>query len=514
MTNDQYFFFFPKIDEKKNGLIFALLKRAKILHEQLNIQPIIVTTDFDRNLAQNYWQLISNNLTPAETKYLNLYGYFQGTSLRLAHPRITITNNEKFNQNIKLSQHPESFDRRFHDQQNKNIIYEVYRDEQPVLRHINTFQNGVKNGRLIYDTYGYLSCIQVISPTTQFISTEIYYHVYGHPVIIKNYQTNSEGKSIVSNILLMNEQGVIDEIFDSEEQLIQYWFLKIHQQYANSLIYIFIDRAIHSFDLLRKVKQKNMRLIGTIHASHLNGSDILKSTINRHYRGYFKYHHDLDALVVLTEKQKEHITRRFDIENKLFVIPHIYEKNIEPAQFEERDSLFCLTVARYDKAKNLDSLIRIFKDVVEQLPNAYLHIYGFGPERDFLQNEIKKHNLEDHIKLMGYTENTDQLYKKASLFLFSSRSEGFGMAILEALCHGCPSISYDINYGPSDMIKHEENGYLIPFENEKLFSEKMILLLKDHKKRQAFSEAAYTSTQLSDHKLFADKWKTLFQEIR
>lgn len=137
-------FLFPQNRWKKNGLIFALLKRAKILHEQLNIQPIIVTTDYDRNLAQNYWRLISNNIAPAETKYLNLYGYFQGTSLRLTHPRITITNKEKFNWNIKQSQQPESFNRRFHDQQNKNIIYEVYRDEQPVLRHINTFQNGIK----------------------------------------------------------------------------------------------------------------------------------------------------------------------------------------------------------------------------------------------------------------------------------------------------------------------------------------------------------------------------------
>ncbi|MFX8354905.1 glycosyl transferase, partial [Acinetobacter baumannii] len=50
----QYFFLFPKIDQKKNGLVFALLKRAKILNEQLGISPTIITTEYDRSLAENY----------------------------------------------------------------------------------------------------------------------------------------------------------------------------------------------------------------------------------------------------------------------------------------------------------------------------------------------------------------------------------------------------------------------------------------------------------------------------
>lgn len=83
----EYFFLFPKIDEKKNGLVFALLKRAKILNEQLSIDPIIVTTDYDRYLAKNYWSLISSQLAPASIGYLNLYGDLQGTHLRLSSPQ-------------------------------------------------------------------------------------------------------------------------------------------------------------------------------------------------------------------------------------------------------------------------------------------------------------------------------------------------------------------------------------------------------------------------------------------
>jgi len=509
----QYFFLFPKIDQKKNGLVFALLKRAKILNEQLGISPTIITTDYDHSLAENYWSLITTNLAPTSIGYLNLYGDFQGTHLKLANKKIHNPTVEMFNSNILKTIIPFTYNQRFHDKNNKNYLYEIRQNDSPTLSYVNTFKKGVKTGRIIYDSYGYLSCIQVINPENQMIITETYYHTEGYPVIIKNYQLNEKNKNIVSNIFLLNKQGVIDEIFDTESQLIQYWFLKISQLYKNDLMYILIDRAIHFYEPLREIKQENMRFIGTIHATHLNGPDIQNSTINRHYRSYFKYSNELDALVILTERQKQHIQQRFGMEGKLFVIPHIYEKTVDHVNFSNRDPMFCLTIARYDKAKNLDSLIRIFKKVVEVIPNAYLNIYGFGSEYNFLQSQIDEHQLNNHIKLMGYNEDTDALYNKASLFLFSSRSEGFGMAVLEALCHGCPVVSYDIDYGPSDMINHDENGYLITFQDEELFAQKVISLLKDEQKRLKLSENAYACTQLTDQKQFAQKWQSLFQAI-
>lgn len=510
----QYFFLFPKIDEKKNGLVFALLKRAKILHERLGIDPIIITTDFDRALAKNYWNLISTDLAPSTIGYLNLYGDLQGTPLRLAEKKHHIHEKKMFNENVLNMQISNTFNQRFHDFSNKNYLYEIRQEESPTLRYVNTFQKGIKNGRLIYDSYGFLSCIQIISPSSQTVITETYFHTKGHPVIIKNYQLNEKNKNTLINIFLLNENGVITEVFDKEAQLIQYWFLKISKSYQNDLMYILIDRAIHFFEPLQKIKQKNMRFVGTIHATHLNGSDIYKSSINRHYRGYFDNSDALDALVILTEHQKDHIQKRFGLDKKLFVIPHIYEKPIDHVNHSQRDPQFCLTIARYDKAKNLDSLIRIFKQVIEEVPNAYLNIYGFGSEQNFLQNEIDHHKLNSHIKLMGYNENTDSLYNKASLFLFSSRSEGFGMAVLEALCHGCPVVSYNIDYGPSDMIQDDTNGFLIPFQDETLYAEKVISLLKDQHKREQFSQAAYACTHLTDQQKFAQKWQALFDAIQ
>ena len=55
---------------------------------------------------------------------------------------------------------------------NKNYLYEIRQKDSPTLRYVNTFQQGIKNGRLIYDSYGHLSCIQTISLETQTVITE------------------------------------------------------------------------------------------------------------------------------------------------------------------------------------------------------------------------------------------------------------------------------------------------------------------------------------------------------
>ena len=117
----QYFFLFPKIDQKKNGLVFALLKRAKILNEQLGISPTIITTEYDRSLAENYWSLIATNLAPPSIGYLNLYGYFQGTHLKLANKKIHDPMVEMFNSNILKTIIPFTYNQRFHDKNNNPV---------------------------------------------------------------------------------------------------------------------------------------------------------------------------------------------------------------------------------------------------------------------------------------------------------------------------------------------------------------------------------------------------------
>ncbi len=509
----KYFFLFPKISEKKTGLVFALLKRVKILSKQLGITPILITTDYDHSLAKNYWSLISNNLINPNIEYINLYGEIQGTLLEKTLQKKHHKENKMFNNQIDFQTFPTSFNKKYQDSDNNKYFYEIWENDNSSIKYINTFQNNIKSGRLIYDSLGYLSCIQTINPINQIVSSETYYHVNGYPVLIKNYELDENNNKILSNIFKLNKDGLIVEVFSTEQQLIQYWFSKYTDKFKKSILYITIDRAIHFYEPIRKIKKENMRIIGTIHATHLNGPDILKSSINLHYRNYFEFSEELDALVILTEKQKNHIQERFGLEKKLFVIPHIYEENIIKNLYADRDPFFCLTIARYDKAKNLDSLIRVFRKVVCEVPKAYLHIYGFGSEQSFLQEEIDKYNLNKNIQLMGYEEDTKSLYNKASLFLFSSRSEGFGMALLEAICHGCPSISYDIDYGPSEMIKHDENGYLIPFNDENYFAQKIISLLNDRIKREYFSQSAYNCKQLYDHELFAKKWFELFEKI-
>lgn len=101
-----------------------------------------------------------------------------------------------FNSNILKTIIPFTYNQRFHDKNNKNYLYEIRQNDSPTLSYVNTFKKGVKTGRIIYDSYGYLSCIQVINPENQMIITETYYHTEGYPVIIKTINSTKRIKTL------------------------------------------------------------------------------------------------------------------------------------------------------------------------------------------------------------------------------------------------------------------------------------------------------------------------------
>ena len=108
---------------------------------------------------------------------------------------------------------------------------------------------------------------------------------------------------------------------------------------------------------------------------------------------------------------------------------------------------------------------------------------------------IKKKGLQNNVFLKGYESKINRLYKEYALFVLTSRNEGMGMVLVEALKAGLPVISFDIKCGPSDVIVDGVNGYLIePFNIEKM-SEKINMLIKNVVKREEFSANAESTLE-------------------
>lgn len=124
-----------------------------------------------------------------------------------------------------------------------------------------------------------------------------------------------------------------------------------------------------------------------------------------------------------------------------------------------------LAVGRLGEEKGFDVLIQAFAEIASLQIEWHLVIVGEGSERKKLEQLVGQLGLDDRISLPGRTDNVSAWYQQADLFVLSSRFEGFPNALLEAMAHGVPAVSFDCQTGPSDIIQNGVNGMLVAPEN-------------------------------------------------
>ena len=100
----------------------------------------------------------------------------------------------------------------------------------------------------------------------------------------------------------------------------------------------------------------------------------------------------------------------------------------------------------------LDYLIDVIKKISEEVPKLRVTIIGDGPSHNWLKAEIERTGLGEKVNLLGTTDNVYQFYGRASVMVQTSRWEGFGMTILEAMSCGIPVVAFH-NYGPDEIIR-------------------------------------------------------------
>lgn len=165
-----------------------------------------------------------------------------------------------------------------------------------------------------------------------------------------------------------------------------------------------------------------------------------------------------------------------------------------------------IAVGRLEYQKGFDILVKLFKEVSELGVN--LDIYGVGSEENKLKRIIKSHNIKN-IKLKGKTNNIKEEYLKSDFLVMTSRFEGFGMVLVEAMECGLPCISFDCPTGPSDIIKHGFNGYLVNLGNERDFVNKLVELSSNLELRTELGINAKKSTKKFQTERIVKQWESV-----
>ncbi len=207
---------------------------------------------------------------------------------------------------------------------------------------------------------------------------------------------------------------------------------------------------------------------------------------------------DIDAVMVSTQQQKEALAVDYPQTKPVYVIPVGVEvTQPKRVQWSERRTQEIIVVSRISTEKGIEDSIEAMIRVHQEFPQAHMSVYG-GPNGPLgqlllqnLQQRLVKAGLVNVVTFMGFKEKLDTIYDQAALFLMTSHTEAFSISLQEALAHGCPVVSYDIEFGPRDMIEDGVNGMLVPYGDLDGVVNAVTNLLRTPATLQSLSNGAY-----------------------
>lgn len=259
------------------------------------------------------------------------------------------------------------------------------------------------------------------------------------------------------------------------EKRVKLHFLCDHQQLCKSFAQRFIGRLSRIRSLAKQIKPDAIvsftSVLNTEVCFALAGIDIPiivserndpsidpASKVRQILRklAYFKPKHfvfqTLDAQMYFSSKIQERST---------IVFNPLTEGLPEPFCGQREKKI--VSICRLNQQKNIPLLIDAFNDFILLHPDYTLEIFGDGSIRDNIENYIRKLQLQDRVILRGFCKDVHQQILNASMFVLSSDYEGMPNALMEAMAIGIPCISTDCPCGgPRMLIRHGENGMLIP----------------------------------------------------
>lgn len=214
-----------------------------------------------------------------------------------------------------------------------------------------------------------------------------------------------------------------------------------------------------------------------------------------------------DAFVFQTKEIKKFFSKA--IQARAIVIPNFIEKRVpeENLNIEKRNSF--VTCSRLDnKSKNHLLLISAFYKFNKINSNYKLEFYGDGPDRAQYEQLIKELGMYDNIILHGRIDNPMEEAKKCKFFILSSKYEGMPNALIEALAYGMPCIAADCSGGAvRELINNEENGLIVPYNDEKSLLEAMLRLAADDELADSLAKEAYKINDTLEMGRIVDIWE-------
>ena len=224
----------------------------------------------------------------------------------------------------------------------------------------------------------------------------------------------------------------------------------------------------------------------------------------------------LDQLVVLTDKSKSSWPELSNVSVIPDPIPmnqgdrsHDSVQNQGPVPLIRR----VVTIGRYAYQKGYDLLLQAWAEVEKHYPDWSLDIYGMGDQTSYRQLMSDLGIDARRCRLNGPVEDVVKTYTDSSVFVLSSRFEGFGLVLVEAMACGLPVVSFDCPAGPDEIITDGHDGLLVPSGDVHALAEKLMVVMADEALRERLGQQARQSARRYEMAAIATQWKDLFDQL-
>ena len=278
------------------------------------------------------------------------------------------------------------------------------------------------------------------------------------------------------------------------------------------------------FMLVRKLRRQSGFLIGTRPALNLIAADLSPPGLitigqehmhlrahSRPLKGAMKRLYPmLDVLTVLTERDLLEYEKQLSGRVRLVHIPN--PVGDMPGPKADLGARTVLAAGRLTYQKGFDMLIQAFGPIASAHPGWRLRICGRGRLRRDLQGLIRDEGLSHVVELPG-PRDLDEEMARASLFVLSSRFEGFPIVLLEAMSKGMAIASFDCPTGPVEIVDDRRNGILVPFGDVDALANAMLELIEDEDLRRSCAAAAVETARSYSIDAIGSRWDALLEQL-
>ncbi|WP_304250768.1 accessory Sec system glycosyltransferase Asp1, partial [Limosilactobacillus gastricus] len=350
--------------------------------------------------------------------------------------------------------------------------------------------SGNKTLSQIYDWRGF-KCLDRSYGKQGELFYEQYYRPNGQRYLERYYVQSTKNTAINSLNILKDYQGR-DYFFDDLDDLFTFFLDELNRSHGENNQFI-ADRPQETINPVLRMQTKAHKYLwmampeGGDRPDQAHGplATLLQAALVSNVKAW-------DGILAASQEQVTNLRARVGNQVPVYQVSPVVIKSVAVTEPKTPADFEMIYAGRIAPDKQIDQLLQIFAQIHQQVSKTHLTIYGYCSDqlRRGLDQLIEELKLQGAVTWAGYQVDLSKAYQEADLYLDASRIDAFPLAMVEALAHSVPVVSYDFQYGPKELVQSGVNGELVPVNQVSQFVQKVVQLLKNPAKLNQYRQQA------------------------